>query len=187
MSQQPKEQEFAIQNNVYTLHALQGQIRELEGKAPERRIHIASKDTELEIDIPWQAEVDQGHEIDLVYAVNKDQPEEKKAYYIYDRDTGQIELDDTHPKPNKNMILAVVDFVLVIILGLGAVKLIFPLIQDDFLWGMGIVLALLICIYVLVNLATYSFFYKGDLAQRKAMNQKIKELGRAFHAPSQGT
>jgi Tfp pilus assembly protein PilO len=85
------------------------------------------------------------------------------------------------------MILAVVDFVLVIILGLGAVKLIFPLIQDDFLWGMGIVLALLICIYVLVNLATYSFFYKGDLAQRKAMNQKIKELGRAFHAPSQGT
>lgn len=187
MSKQPKEQEFSIQNNVYTLHALQGQIRELEGKAPDRRIYIASGDTELELDIPWQAEVDQGHEIDLVYAVNKDQPEDKKAYYIYDRDTGQIELDDTHPKPNKNMILAVVDFVLVIILGLAGVKLIFPLFQDDLMWGMGIVLALLICIYVLVNLSTYSFFFRHDLAQRKDMNRKIKELGRAFHAQSQGT
>lgn len=187
MSQQSNEQEFTIQNKVYTLHAVQGQIRELEEKSPERKIHLASGDTELELDIPWQAEVEQGHEIDLVYAVNKDQPEEKKAYYIYNRDTAQIELDDTLPKPNKNMILAVVDFVVVIILGLAGVKLIFPLVQDDLLWAMGIVLAVLICIYVLVNLLTYSFFFRHDLAQRKAMNQKIKELGRAFHASKQDT
>lgn len=184
MSQQPKQGEFTIQSRVYTLHSLQGRIVELEGKAPERRINIANGDTELEIDIPWQTEVDQGHEIDLVYTVNKDQPDEKKAYYIYDRDTGQVELDDTHPKPNKNLLLAVVDFVLVILLGLAGARLIFPLVQDNVVWGMGIVLALIIFLYVLVNLLTYSFFYRDDLAQRKEMNRKIKELSRSFQVQS---
>ena len=184
MAQQTTQREFTIQNTVYTLHTMQGRITELKGDSPQRKIHITSGDKNLEIDIPWQAEVDQGHEIALVYTVNKEQPEEKKAYYIYDRDTDSIELNDTHPKPNKNLLLAIVDFVLIIFLGVAGAKLIFPLVQDNILWGMGIVLALLICIYVLVHFLTYSFFFKNDVAQLKEMNRKIKEMARSFGVES---
>ena len=180
MPQQSNHGQFTIQEKMYTLHTMQGRITDLHSERQERKIRVASGDDEQEFDIPWQVEVEQGHVIDVVYAVDRDQPEKKQPYYIYDRDKELIELNDTLPKPNKNFMLALLDFVLIILVGLVGARLIFSVVQDNVLWGLGALLVLMIIVYVLVHLFTYRLFFKQDLAQLKAMNSTIKKLAGSF-------
>ncbi|MDZ7759411.1 MAG: hypothetical protein U5L00_04035 [Desulfovermiculus sp.] len=184
MAQGSNQTNFTIQKRSYTLYTMQGRVVDLESDRGQRRLRIANAKQELEIDIPWQVEVEQGHFIDVVYAVDRDEPEEKKPYYIYDRNTHSVELNDTLPKPNKHILLALLDFVLIIIVGLAGARLIFPMVQDKVLWGLGALLVLMIIIYILVHLCTYRLFFKQDLAQLKAMNSSIKRLAASFSGES---
>ena len=182
MVQGGHQSEFTIQKKVYTLHTMRGRIVELKTDGQLRRLRIANADQELEIDIPWQVEVAQGHVIDVVYSVDRDQPEEKQPYFIYDQTTNTIQLKDKHSKPNKHALLAVLDFVLIIILGLAGARLILPLVQGDVLWGLGALLVLMIIIYILVQMCTYRLYFKQDLAELKAMNSTIKRMGENLSA-----
>jgi len=179
--------DFYIQNRAYSLYALQGRIVDLEGSSGHaRKIRLAWEDEELELDIPWQVDVEQDQTIDVVYAVDRDNPDIKKPYYIYNRDTKTVELSDSHPKPNKGLLLALVDFVLIIILGLAGARLIFPMLEGSHIfWGMGVLLVLMVLVYSAVNMLTYRWFFQNELAQLKEMNGTIKALGQKISESSQ--
>ncbi len=179
--------DFYIQNRSYTLYALHGRIVDVEGSSGQaRKIRLSSEDQEMELDIPWQVDVEHDQVIDVVYAVDRDDPDIKKPYYIYNRDTKTVELSDSHPKPNKGLLLAVVDFVLIILLGLAGARLIFPMLEGSHvLWGMGALLVLMVLVYVAVNMLTYRWFFQNELAQLKEMNGTIKALGQKLSKSSQ--
>ena len=70
--------DFYIQNRSYTLYALHGRIVDVEGSSGQaRKIRLSSEDQEMELDIPWQVDVENDQVIDVVYAVDRADPDIK--------------------------------------------------------------------------------------------------------------
>lgn len=176
MSDDVLQKEYRIQNTVYSLRKMQGRVTEIGIDGQKRTMRVRHDADLLDFSVPWHVDVGPEHELSLVYAQNTEDAGDRRVYYIYDHSTETMELNDTHPKPNTSFGLALLDFILVILLGMAMARPVFALSGDNSLWGLGGLCIALVLLYMLIHWATTSLFYSQAFAQTRRMNEGIKEM-----------
>ncbi len=170
------EKTFSVQNSKYIVRRVQGKLTAVE-KAPGRlTIELRSDGEPIEIEAPWHANVQKGERVSAVYSTPEGQEEEKLLHYLFNEDQKTMEEKRLFPKPNKSFGLALLDFVIVIALGITLTPLIIDLAAQKTAWGVISLFGVIILLYLVIQKVTYSLVYKKELQRVGAMNRFIQEL-----------
>jgi hypothetical protein len=176
MAQGSKERTFAVQNRQYTVRRVQAKLTAAE-KGPGRLvIELKANGEPIEIEAPWHANVDKGERVTAVYSAPTGQEEDKLLHYLFNNDQQTMEEKRKFPKPNKGIGLAVLDFVLLIALGVTITPFIIDLAAKSTAWGIIGLFAVIIVLYLLIQKATYTLVFKKELERVAAINRYIEEL-----------
>jgi len=168
--------EFPVKDSHFVIEWARGEVLELSKYGKTQQLLFAAEDEELEIDVPWHAEVEEGDRVYAVFGYDTSDPNQKIAYYLFNESNGTLEEKRQVAKPNKGPGIALLDFALVILLGITMSPVIADIMQNKPGRSLIAIFSLIFLLYLMVHKLTYTLLMKEQIQQIEAINRYIMQL-----------
>ncbi len=172
--------EFTIQDKHYVVEQLHGNVADLQQFGKKKEMWLDGEDEDIRYDIPWHTEVKPEDAVFIIYGYDKNDPDNRTVYYLYNKNKKSIEAYRKYIKPNKGALLAILDFALVIGLGLALSPFLHTILKKNTIWGFVSLFVMIVILYVLVHKVTYKKFFNKQLQEIKRINTAVKNTAEDF-------
>jgi len=168
--------EFPAKGSHFVVEPVQGTVQEVHKYGKTQQLILETDHGDIEVDVPWHAELEEEETVYVVFGFDRQTPEQKTAYYLFNVSKGSLEEKRRVAKPNKGAGLALLDFALVIILGISMSPIIADMMQNKPGQSLVAVCALIFLLYLMVHKLTYSLLMKQQIQEVEAINEYIQQL-----------